>query len=142
MMKFMPFLFLLTGFQLWSQSHVDWSVELEHECDVLTVDAKIGEGWHIYSQNQDEEAGPIPTQIIVEVGKNVIRSATEPTPVSSFDENYGGTVLYFENEVTFRTALPVDAKGEMTVKVVYMLCNDEGCLPPEMEEFKLSLKDE
>lgn len=138
----MSFLFLLTSFQLWGQSHVNWNVNLEEECNVLTVNAEIEEGWHIYSQRQNEKAGPIPTQIIVEIGENVINSSAEPMPVKSFDENYGGEVLYFEDEVTFRTALPIDVKGEILVKVVYMLCNDEGCLPPEMEKFKLSLKDE
>lgn len=139
MMKFMPFLFVIASFQIWSQSHVDWSVQYSEACKVLTVSAEIEDGWHIYSQYQNEDEGPIPTQIIVEINNLKIDVASEPAPLKSFDKNYGGEVLYFENSVDFRVALPIDSSGEAIVKVVFMTCNEEGCLPPELKEFKLSL---
>jgi thiol:disulfide interchange protein DsbD len=139
MMKFMPFLFVLTSFQLWGQAHVKWSVEFEESCSVINVNAKIEEGWHIYSQHQSEEEGPIPTMITIEIGDLLLDSASEPKPIESFDENYGGKVLYFENNVAFRIALPKSESGEVLVKVVYMTCNEEGCLPPKLKEFKLTI---
>ncbi len=138
MMKFMPFLFLLTSSQLFSQSHVEWDATVD-DCNVLVVSAEIDEGWHIYSQFQNEDAGPIPTEITVELDDREINIAAEPVCTVKYDENYGGEVRYFEGEVIFRVALPDDVEGDFNVRVVFMTCNEEGCLPPEMKEFKLSI---
>ncbi len=139
MIQIMPFLFVLTSFQLWAQSHVDWKLVLDKECKVLVLSAEIDEGWHIYSQYQNEKAGPIPTDITLELNGYEMHGASETQPIKSFDENYGGEVLYFENNVDFRCAIPVDYEGVISVKVVFMTCNEEGCLPPELKEFKISI---
>jgi thiol:disulfide interchange protein DsbD len=114
-------------------------LEFDEDCKVLVLSASIDEGWHIYSQHQNEKAGPIPTDISVEMIGSQLHEAAEPQPIKSFDENYGGEVLYFEDNVDFRFAIPVEYEGVINVKVVFMTCNEEGCLPPELKEFKISI---
>jgi thiol:disulfide interchange protein DsbD len=139
MFKIIPFILLSACFQLWGQSHVDWSVSIDKSCKVLHVDAQFEEGWHIYSQYQDENAGPIPTSIVVEYGTQSVQKLAEPKPVVYYDKNFGGNVLYFEDQVRFKAALPDEYSGEVLTTVIYMMCNDEGCLPPVKKEFKLSI---
>jgi hypothetical protein len=137
MFKTVSFIFILSCFQLWGQSHVDWNVSIEKTCKILHVDAEFEEGWHIYSQYQDEKTGPIPTSIIVKYGAQSLKKLTEPKPAVFYDKNFGGEVLYFEDRVRFKAALPDEYSGEVMITVIYMMCNDAGCLPPVKKEFKL-----
>jgi len=139
MFKTVFFIFILSCFQLWGQSYVKWNVSIDKACKILNIDAEFEEGWHIYSQYQDENAGPIPTSITVEYGDQSLTRLAEPKPIVYFDKNFGGDVLYFEDYVRFRAALPSVYSGDVLVNVVYMMCNDEGCLPPIKKEFKLSI---
>lgn len=111
---------------------VQWNSTFKKQNSELLLSATIQEGWHMYSQFVDENAGPVatsfefsPTSNIVLVGKVV-----EPTPIAEYDANFEANVLYFENKVDFAQKLEVKGAADLPVSIVYMVCNKVMCLPP------------
>jgi thiol:disulfide interchange protein DsbD len=123
-----------------SQNEIKWDVNFNKANMELRMSAHLSEGWHIYSQYMDENAGPIPTSFEI-TGENIelVGKVEEPEPTEVYDENFGSDIAYFSEEATFIQKLEKDSKGTVNIEVVYMLCNDEGCLPPTVSEFKIEL---
>lgn len=142
MKQFVPFLILLTSFQLWGQQTVKWSAAYNGDSNQIELIAHIKKGWHIYSQNQNEDTGPVATSFEIIYGDTVVRSVEEPAPIVKKDPNFGGEVMYLENTPKFTTQLPEAFSGKVTIQVVFMSCNDEGCLPPELKELELIIKED
>lgn len=123
-----------------SQKEITWSVEHNNTENELVLNAQLAEGWHIYSQFMDKNAGPIPTSFEIkgehiELKGNVV----EPEPTEVYDENFGSDIAFFSDEVTFTQKLGSTSKGLINIEIVYMLCNDEGCLPPTVSKFEIEI---
>lgn len=142
MKQFVPFLFLLASFQLWGQQTVHWSAEYNEDINQIELEAKIKEGWHIYSQDQNEDTGPIATSFEISFGDTVIQKVKEPIPVVKKDPNIGGEVMYLEGNPKFSAKMPAAFSGMVSIEVVFMSCNDEGCLPPELIELELIIEED
>ncbi|MEX2485158.1 MAG: protein-disulfide reductase DsbD N-terminal domain-containing protein [Brumimicrobium sp.] len=140
-MKQMLVILCFLSFSAISQDEIKWDVNYNEAENELKFTAKLADGWHIYSQFMDENAGPIPTSFEID-GENIelIGKVIEPEPTEVYDENFGSDIAYFSDKTVFTQKLKENSKGLVNIEIVYMLCNDEGCLPPSNQEFKVEIK--
>jgi hypothetical protein len=140
-MKNLLVIFCLFSFYGMSQNEIKWDVNYDEAENELKLTAQLADGWHIYSQFMDENAGPIPTIFEVK-GENIdlIGDVEEPEPTKVYDENFGSDIAYFSDTAIFKQKFSLDSKGLINIEVVYMLCNDEGCLPPVAKEFEIEIE--
>jgi thiol:disulfide interchange protein DsbD len=139
-MKILLVIFCLFSFYSISQNEIKWEIDYDKTESELKFNAKMADGWHIYSQFMDENAGPIPTSFEIKSGDiELIGNVEEPEPTKVYDENFGSDITYFSDEVIFTQKLKPNSKGMVNIEVVYMLCNDEGCLPPKVEAFEIEI---
>lgn len=122
---------------------VEWSYgykRLRAGAAIVFMKAKIGEGWHVYSQAVPE-GGPVKTNFKFTSGPGytTVGKTFEPKPVSKYEKAFNMTVSYFEHEVIFRQKLKLTGKVPVTVRgtLEYMTCNDKQCLPPEDIDFSV-----
>jgi len=123
---------------------VSWSFSAERVSETeanLFFDAKIKDGWHLYSQFIDGD-GPVPTSFAFqELGSaKLIGTVSEEEGHSSIDPNFEMELKYFENKARFTQKVKVSAaatvvKGELE----FMVCNDERCLPPDFLPFEFKI---
>lgn len=110
----------------------------------LFFQAKLEEGWNIYSQ-EIAEGGPIATSI------NYTSSNVKSEGIASesgdkkegMDEMFGMEVIKYSSKEPFRMKHKVtvsDINKPLTGYVTYMLCNDKMCLPPKDTEFSFTIK--
>lgn len=111
----------------------------------IHMKATIQDGWHLYSQNQPEDAIAIPTSFsfnnnplvkfegkIREVGK-----------VEKFhDPRLDLSANQFSKTVTFVQVvkLKVNTKTKITGTVEYQTCDDKKCLPPKKVNFSAAIQ--
>ena len=142
------FLFFLTSLSLQAQvfNPVEWSSDFKNLGDntyELQFKAKVEEGWHIYSQHIEGDEGPIPTEFTVTgEGIELVEGVKEPKGMEGFDKTFEMNIKYFEDEATFiqKVKLKEDYKDPVKATVLFMVCDDERCLPPEEHEFTFDLK--
>ncbi len=103
----------------------------------VRIDAKIQDGWHIYSITQPA-GGPIPTRITVPPGQPFGAAGdSKPSvpPRVAFDDAFHMNVQLHEKAVGFmvpiRSTAPVTASDSVHVNVRYQACNASLCLPPQ-----------
>lgn len=142
MKAFFLYTFLLLGFTVNSQEEITWSFSYNATHKQLEMKAKLASGWHIYSTDLGEIAGPVPTEFFFNDNKDVIISGKveEPQPKVEFDPNFEETVKYFDNTVIFSQKTEVKKTTLLKGSVVYMICNDTICLPPTEKTFEIHLK--
>lgn len=106
---------------------------------MVFMKANIDQDWHIYSQ-KCESNGPVRTSFTFNKSGEyqIIGQVAEPKPKVKFDKTFNSNVKYFENEVVFQQKIKLNkAKGKVSGKIEYMVCNDSQCLPPEEKEFTI-----
>ena len=123
------------------QSEVTWHFSYNAENSQLVAQASIEEGWHLYSTERTAELGPVPTEFefASTEGVEFVGDIQEPDPKVAYDENFGETLYYFEEEVEFLQNLNVTSGKEVNGTVTYMVCNDTMCMPPVDVEFTIEL---
>jgi len=111
---------------------VKWEARYEKNSSEIVVTAHIDKGWHLYSINNAEDLGPVPTAIsLMKVrGLKIIGKTKEQEPVNAFDPNFGTHVAYHENRVEFRQKVKIRKLKKLHLTVFYMVCDDSQCLPP------------
>ncbi|MBK9732076.1 MAG: thioredoxin family protein [Chitinophagaceae bacterium] len=146
------FLFLLlTAFSFsisaqYANPNVEWSFDTKKiksdEFDLL-IKAKIGAGYHLYSQFIGE-GGPIPSSFTFENSKDYKRigivkevgnrkEAIEPL----FDDM---KLIWYEEYVTFSQRVKINASDVFVNGMVsFMTCNDRSCDPPSDQKFEFKL---
>ena len=77
----------------------------------LVVHATVDSCWHIYSQDNDPNNGPVPTYFEFEwpAGVTPQGSVDECTPLEEYDPNFMMDLKFFEEEVYWRQT--VDLSG-------------------------------
>ncbi|SFT70194.1 thiol:disulfide interchange protein DsbD [Lishizhenia tianjinensis] len=133
---------ILSSITAFGQDKVTWTANYNAEDSTLVLHADIAEGWHLYSQNLNNDMGPIPTEITFEENDLVQFSevTVEPQPKESFDENFGANMSYFEKSVDFTNKVVVTGETTVSITVMYMICNDEMCLPPTEKTLTVTVK--
>lgn len=140
MRKLYLFIVVLIFAQLSVAQKIDiTTVDLQ---DSVQVKVEISEGWHLYSINSNPNIGPIPTKVTFETNKDVklIDKVTEPTPIKKYDPNFKGELLYFNNEAVFTQKIEAIKSTSLKGNIMYMVCNNERCMPPVNKEFIIELK--
>ncbi|MCH5596549.1 protein-disulfide reductase DsbD domain-containing protein [Niabella ginsengisoli] len=110
----------------------------------IHMTAVISTGWHLYSQNQPEDAIAIPTKFsftnnplvkldgkISEMGK---MEKFHDASVDVSANQYSKTVTFVQ-KVTLKAAAKTNISGSVT----YQTCDDKQCLPPKKVPFKVNL---
>jgi len=129
---------------------VQWDIEIyESEKEghaELVFHASVDEGWHVYSQNLDNNDGPLPTYFEIQLPEGITRDSlvNECEPLVEYDPNFMMDLKFFENEVYFWTTLNlanVSDTDSLSGMLNYMVCNETMCLPPTDIYYDLSLSD-
>ena len=124
---------------------VSWQFTLEESGDSLYLvhaDARIEPHWKLYS-HFIEEGGPIPTDLHIDSlpGFRQIAAIEEEGKRHGPDKDpiFGIDVSYYMDKVRFTRKIYV-AEQPALIKgyVLFMVCNDEQCLPPRTIPFELT----
>lgn len=128
---------------------VEWSGDLKltgEDLYTVTVNAKIREGWHIYSQYLESEDGPIATEFIFDIGDQfeLVGKTEEASPnlVDEYDDVFGMQIVKLKKAATFTQQIKVkeSATEILEGEVIYMVCDKGRCLPPYPMPLKIDLK--
>ncbi len=103
--------------------------------------ATIREPFHIYPQQSSDGGLGIPTSIVFRENAN-IELVGEPEE-KGLEENNSRKMAYYSKGVLFTQTvkLRTDKATMVDVKVRYMACTHEMCLPPAARQFTLMLND-
>ena len=135
-------LLLSSASMMHAQNHVKWTFQYNPKSSTVIATGEIDAGWHLYSQKTDENAGPIPTKMVIEASKNykIIGNAVEGTvPHEIFDKNFESTVYLFEEHYAAEQQINVKKPGILKGEMQYMICDDTKCLPPISVPFTLEI---
>jgi len=109
---------------------------------LLKIEAKIDQGWHLYSQSLPSDEGPIATEFTFDENPSVERigKVKEPKAKTEYDPNFDMDLNFFSNSVTFSQRVKISASTTVKGNVYFMVCNDKMCLPPEEVLFSFDLE--
>ena len=109
----------------------------------IRFEASIAEGWYIYSQDNDPNAGPIPTTIEFNENADIALEGGIVEESSHLKEGldpiWNQVIKKYSDEVTFVQSFTVSESTSIKGYYEYMTCNDESCMPPEYVEFSLDV---
>lgn len=127
---------------------VEWNVSTEAGDDGtirLLFTARIDAPWHIYDVGPYDDMGPNATTVVFEPNESVtlvggIEQLSKP--VRLYDSLFMMEIGYFEQTARLAQTVRVAAgvKTELKVRVEWMACNDESCLPPDEKDFTIALE--
>ncbi len=111
---------------------------------LVQIKANIERGWHIYSQKQIIENGPVATSInfVSSADYKLSGKPSEGKPVSKPEPAFDNMLVsYFEGNIIFTQKIIRNTGNEfaITADVTYMACSDEMCLPPETAELAIGI---
>ena len=101
---------------------------------VITLTMKIHPGFHTYAV-VDPEDPFVQTKVTFELPEGMTKSGKMTMPNA---QATGNQTSYFVGEGKF--VQKVTGKGDVTVKIHYQACNDNGCLRPTTKEVKVTVK--
>ena len=138
----------LAVFALHAQNPVSWSFsskKLSDKTFEVHLTANIQLGWHLYSQDQPEDAIAIPTS--VKINNNPLLKLDgkikEVGKMEKFkDKTLGIAAHQYSNKVDFVQVVKLksNAKTNVSGSVEFQTCDDKKCLPPKTVNFNVSLK--
>lgn len=130
-----------------AQDPIHWSWTVEKISDkeyVVKLTATIDAGWHLYSQQQPDDAIALPTEI--RFNKNPLLELKDRIKEIGTLQKYRDPVLDIEawqyaHEVAFVQRIKLKSKAKTAVRgtIEYQACTDEKCLPPKTVSFTISI---
>jgi hypothetical protein len=131
-----------------AQNPVSWSFSAKKVDDKtyeVHMTANIQPGWHLYSQNQPDDAIAIPTGFTINNNPllKLDGKVKEMGTMEKFhDKKLDVSANQYSNKVDFVQVvkLKANAKTNVTGSVEFQTCNDEKCLPPKTVNFNVALK--
>jgi len=107
----------------------------------ISIKAEIDDNWHLYSISNDPDAGPFPTQFSSSSSNmKIAGKIKESEPEIAFDPNFQTDLGWHSSSAEFQ--LPVAFKSnlqgiqEISIEVLYQVCDDRSCLPPKTKQIK------
>ncbi|MDR0834672.1 MAG: thioredoxin family protein [Candidatus Symbiothrix sp.] len=134
---------VLTPLAAQMQEAIRWSYSINDKAEIV-FRTSIDHGWHLYDMNQPE-GGPNPTVFHFEkiTGAERLGKVTTSTRITTkFDDSFDMNVSWYNGNPTFVQRLKITdpEKFALSGYIEYMTCNDESCLPGQLE-FSLAKKD-
>lgn len=125
---------------------VHWTVEVK-TINATTFDlvfvAKLEEGWELYSQFLESDAGPIPTTFIFQKHKNYKRIGEVKegwaNKKKEYDEMFDMTISKYAKSATFTQRIQTTGSTTVLIMIEFMACRSTSCLPARYQEFSLDL---
>jgi thiol:disulfide interchange protein DsbD len=110
----------------------------------LVMNASIEDKWHLYSQRSYGDDGPFPTEFSFAnagQGFETVGKVEESKTKEVFDKVFNKKISFYEGKGTFTQKIKVtDATVKsITAEVVFMVCDDEKCLPPTAKNIEFDL---
>jgi hypothetical protein len=140
---------VFSAFQAQAQLNpVSWSFSARKTGDKMAeveMRATIQEDWHLYSQNQPEDAIIMPTTFIINPNPLIKLDGkiSESGKMERFsDKKLGVSANQYSNSVVFvqKIKLRSNAKTNLTGTVEFQTCDDKKCLPPKRVNFSIPIK--
>jgi DsbC/DsbD-like thiol-disulfide interchange protein len=106
--------------------------------------ANIQPGWHLYSQNQSEDAIALPTTIKFTNNPLIVLSG-KPQEVGRLYDQYEKATRsrsrFYSNKVEFVQTITLknNVKTAVAGEIEFMVCDDKQCLPPDVAKFSVKL---
>ncbi len=122
-----------------------WSFKSVNEGEglyTIEMTCTLDEGWHLYSQYLESDMGPVPTRFTFQLpeGYTLDGKVQEGEPKKEYDPNFMMDLSFFDGAPVFRQRINVSGDpGKVVAGVEFMVCDDEMCLPPELQEFEVNL---
>lgn len=124
---------------------VKWTVKVEKKSAdqyLLTMNAVIEEGWHVYSQFTDEN-GSLPMVVELYNKKNnfsAVGKTIETKPEQKFSDVFGVTESFWHHKFQLKQTVKITnpALETVQIKVDYQVCQ-ESCIQ-EINNFEFNLK--
>lgn len=120
------------------------------ERSTLRLTMIVDAGWHTYGlqpRKDKDGIGPQETEITIEPSSLLTRAGAiqAPKPKQVFDKGFQITVDIFEGTVVFDIPVKAASKAKSgtykaAVKVYYMVCDDERCLPTTEDSVLVEVK--
>lgn len=130
------------------QTPVSWafsSKKLSEKVYEIHLTATISNGWHLYSQNQPDDAIAVPTSF--NFVKNPLLQfdgkVQEVGRLEKFkDDKLDVSAYQYSHKVDFvqKVVLKGKVKTAVAGKLEYQTCDDKKCLPPKTVPFSVALK--
>jgi thiol:disulfide interchange protein DsbD len=107
--------------------------------------ATIQKGWHLYSQNQPEDAIAIPTAFTLAANPLFTPDGKikEVGKLEKFkDKELGLSANQYSDRVDFVQVVKLrgNVKTNVSGSVEYQTCDDKKCLPPKTVNFNIPLQ--
>lgn len=138
-------LFGVAGAQIYDP--VSWTFEVEkldENSALLSMRAEIESGWHVYATELPSDDGPIATAIEFTPSDDYTLdgSLIEQEYITKFDPNFDMELNFYDNEAVFKQKVKLNTLKDLVVKgsLVFMVCDDEKCLPPEDVDFSFNIQ--
>lgn len=107
--------------------------------------ATIDAGWHIYAQQQPEDAIAVPTSVKFTKNPVVVfeGAVKEIGRKQHFKDSELGIEAYqFSEKIDFVQQVKLKVKGKTSIRgsISFQACTDEKCLPPASTDFSIHLE--
>jgi len=131
-----------------AQSPVKWSytaTKLAAGLFEVHLTASIQSGWHVYAQQQPNDAIALPTSIHFTKNPLLLMQGNlkEIGEKEEFkDADLGISAFQYEQKVDFvqQVKLKIKGKTNLSGSITYQACTNEKCLPPATTNFSINLE--
>lgn len=141
---------ILSTISLFAQSAtpINWSNSVEMMSELegkIIFDVKLEKGWHIYGFSLPN-GGPLPTKITFDKVQGIeLVGDLIPTkqPVTQYDKTFGLDLTWWDSDFKIIQKFKLDdnAGREISGKIEYQGCNENSCIAPSKELFKIAVGD-
>ena len=144
---FILIVFIFSAWSVQAQNPVSWSFSSKKISDKtfeLHLTANIQLGWHLYSQEQPDDAVAMPTS--VKINNNPLLKLDGKVKEVGSMEKYKDKILgisahQYSNKVDFVQLIKIKSSAQTNVSgsVEFQTCDDKKCLPPKAINFSVSI---
>lgn len=111
----------------------------------VIITANISDGWCIYSKESKINYGPVPTSVKIDTDTNihVVGDVEETSSAKKVVKSNGNKLVKLMGRTVFTQEIEVNDPFQIvTGELTFMVCNENGCLPPEDMPFDIILADD
>jgi hypothetical protein len=139
--------FLVMALAVSAQNPITWtftSKKLTNGNYEIHMTATIEKGWHLYSQDQPEDAVINPTLFTITSNPliELVGKIKEEGKMQKFhDKELNLSANQYSEKVEFVQTIKLKGKAKTSFSgnVEYQTCDDKKCLPPKTVNFKVAL---